>query len=581
MTDIELPKMNDILGLDVPNYENVVSQCSYFTLPIDISQTGNGFSVLHLNARSIRNKFDEIQNFMAVSGVNWSVVCISESWLKTDEVENFALENYNAFASCRKNGGGGGSLIYVNKKFEMKERKDLESDSIETTFIEVNISPSSRNIIIGNIYRPPQFSHTSFHDYLEKLLDTLEKEEKTTILGGDFNYNLLELNENQQVLSFNNLLSSYGFFPTIVRPTRTQNGKHSLLDNLFVNDCSIVKKSGIVIEDLSDHLPVFVSLTVEVTTEKYNSKIKRVYDKAKSPLLRQYLSLSLHNFERHTDANEACKELIHSYTNGVEKYSKTIRTSSRKTALKPWISPALLCSINKKNSLYRKLLKKHSKENIENFRKFRNILTRLLREAKRMYYENTFEKNKNDSRKTWNTLNEIINKRKKTNDMPLSFTDSCGRTVSGHEIAQGFNEYFSTIGSELEKSIPSPDSSPLSFLNRPVHKDFSTPMLTSCNEVESIIKSLKPVAGGIDKISTEILLLTYQEILDHLTFFFNLCLRSAVFPDQLKIAIIKPIYKNGSRHVFNNYRPISLLPVFSKILEKNTSFITYKIYIRK
>ena len=52
MTDIELPKINDILGLDVPNYENVVSQCNYFTLPIDISQTGNEFSILHLNARS-------------------------------------------------------------------------------------------------------------------------------------------------------------------------------------------------------------------------------------------------------------------------------------------------------------------------------------------------------------------------------------------------------------------------------------------------------------------------------------------------------------------------------------------------
>jgi len=92
--------------------------------------------------------------------------------------------------------------------------------------------------------------------------------------------------------------------------------------------------------------------------------------------------------------------------------------------------------------------------------------------------------------------------------------------------------------------------------------------MTNSTEVQSIIKSLNPVGGGIDKINTNILLLTYQSIIHHLTFFFNLCLSTAVFPDHLKVAIIKPIYKTGDRNVFNNYRPISLLPIFSKILEK-------------
>ena len=569
MTDIEIPKVNDMLALEVPSYHNVVSQCSYHTLPIDASQIGNGFSVLHLNARSVRNKFDDIQNFISLSGVKWSVVCISETWLKSDEIESYALDDYNTIASCRNSGVGGGSLLYVSKKLKIKERKDLESNLIETSFVEVSICQSTR-IIIGNIYRPPNFSHLSFYDYLEKMLDTLEKEKKTVILGGDFNYNLLELNREQQVLNFCNLLSSYGFSYTITRPTRTQNGKHSLLDNFFVNDLSIIKKSGVVIEDLSDHLPVFVSLTVEELNNKSVSKIKKIFDKVKSPLLRQYLSSTLHNFKRHTDANEACKELIDSYTKGIDKYSKTFKSSSRKTALKPWISPALLCSINKKNNLYRKLLRKPNKENNENYKQFRNILTRLLRDAKKRYYELTFEENRNDSRKTWNTLNEIISKRKKqTNDLPSSFTDSCGgRILEGPEVAQGFNDFFSTIGSQLEEEIASPDCSPLSFLKRPTHKEFSTPMSTNQNEVEIIIKSLNHVGGGIDNISTEVLLLTYQVILDHLTFFFNLCLSTAVFPDQLKIAIIKPIYKSGNRHIFNNYRPISLLPIFSKILEK-------------
>ena len=73
--------------------------------------------------------------------------------------------------------------------------------------------------------------------------------------------------------------------------------------------------------------------------------------------------------------------------------------------------------------------------------------------------------------------------------------------------------------------------------------------MTNSTEVQSIIKSLNPVGGGIDKINTNILLLTYQSIIHHLTFFFNLCLSTAVFPDHLKVAIIKPIYKTGDRNV--------------------------------
>ena len=61
---------------------------------------------------------------------------------------------------------------------------------------------------------------------------------------------------------------------------------------------------------------------------------------------------------------------------------------------------------------------------------------------------------------------------------------------------------------------------------------------------------------------------TYEHLLPHLTFFFNLCLKTAVFPDKLKIAIVIPIYKSGNKELFNNYRPISLLPLLSKILEK-------------
>ena len=99
----------------------------------------------------------------------------------------------------------------------------------------------------------------------------------------------------------------------------------------------------------------------------------------------------------------------------------------------------------------------------------------------------------------------------------------------------------------------------------------SMPQITD-KDVEKLIKSLNNVAGGIDKISTQILLGTYKSILHHLTFFFNLCIQNGLFPDNLKVAIIIPLHKTGSKDKFTNYRPISLLPILSKILEKIIHF---------
>ena len=569
MVNIGSSMFEDPLKFDLPNLEDIALQCKYYSFPSSELQTNDEFSVIHINARSMKNKFDDIQNLLAVSGVNWSLICISETWLKQNQIEHFNMEGYNVFASCRENSEGGGTLIYVNKRYDVKERKDLESISTESTLVELQ-QPflNGKNVIIGSIYRSPSLSHRIFLEYIEKLLDTLEDEKKMVILGGDFNYNLLDAND-QPSLSFNNLLASYGFSPTITKPTRVQHGKHSLLDNFYINHLSFYHKSGIAIDDLSDHFPVFLTLSFKIPKNKQKPPIKKVFDKSKISELNQYLVEKLHHFENHTDANEACDVLIQIFMQGIEKYSKVVKTSSRKTAVKPWVTPALLCSINNKNKLYKKFIKSPTIVNENRYKQCRNILTNVLKDAKRLYYQKCFELSKSSSKNMWKLLNEVTNQRKNVHSEPPStFYDASGKAYSKKEIAEEFNKFFSTIGSLLERDIPSPDSSPLEYLPETASHEPETSLVTSASEIEAIIKSMNSVGGGADGISTEILHLTYRSILNHLTFFFNLCLRTAVFPNHLKIAVIKPIYKSGDKHTFNNYRPISMLPILSKILEK-------------
>ena len=142
-------------------------------------------------------------------------------------------------------------------------------------------------------------------------------------------------------------------------------------------------------------------------------------------------------------------------------------------------------------------------------------------------------------------------------------------------IANIFNSYFSSIAETLKsgnnKHINIKEANPINYLIYSFHQPFPKMnwQYASTHEVEKIIKSLKSKnTSGYDEISTQILKLSVPYIICPLTYICNAILNSGIFPDRLKYAIIKPIFKKGDDHEIINYRPISLLTSFSKVIEK-------------
>ena len=85
----------------------------------------------------MKNKAEEIQNFLIELDIEFDAICISETWLKDEIVKYYGQENYKLFASCRSVGAGGGTAIYFHSKHETKPRRDLESVAFETTFVQI------------------------------------------------------------------------------------------------------------------------------------------------------------------------------------------------------------------------------------------------------------------------------------------------------------------------------------------------------------------------------------------------------------------------------------------------------------
>ena len=169
-------------------------------------------------------------------------------------------------------------------------------------------------------------------------------------------------------------------------------------------------------------------------------------------------------------------------------------------------------------------------------------------------------------KKTWAIIKDVLNRKKtsKTND---TFKYNNTTTTNKVTIANKFNDYFVNVGSSLAASIPRDGPNYKTYLPPPnVNSIFIEP--TDSNEIMKIISKLKSNSPGHDELTLNDIKPLMNYVIHPLTYVANLSLSQGIFPDELKKAKIIPLYKANDPMLFNNYRPISLLPLFSKVLEK-------------
>jgi hypothetical protein len=198
-------------------------------------------------------------------------------------------------------------------------------------------------------------------------------------------------------------------------------------------------------------------------------------------------------------------------------------------------------------------------------------LSAVIKEAKKLNYAEKINKSLNKNKTIWDILKLETNKTGKT-DKVITLNIE-GTPVSNHqEIANEFNKYFLSVAKNINiksndfKSHKLDNTIPLHYLLQ----SFKTPFpninlkFLSSKEVENIIKSLKTKnSAGYDEISTRLL-----KISSPLTHICNKSISFGIFPDCLKYAVVKPLFKKGNRSSISNYRPTSMLSSFSKVIEK-------------
>lgn len=266
-----------------------------------------------------------------------------------------------------------------------------------------------------------------------------------------------------------------------------------------------------------------------------------------------------------TDVNVATNLLVDYITISIKNNSKTAKTSNKKRISKPWVTPQLLRCMKNRDNLYKKVKKDPNNTILKTtYKRYRNFCTNLLRKAKRNYDSQELQNNKNNKKKLWETIKNISGTNRKADY-------SCNLITSHNPIRDlnTINTYFATVGKKLAERIEHNQT------NRYANLDYLTPLNslvllpTTEEEVLNVIcKFRDKCAVGLDRISGTIIKRYASLLSSPIAYITNLAFSTGIFPHAFKTALIKPIYKSGDKDSVSNFRPISILPTMSKIVER-------------
>ena len=536
--------------------------------------TSSNFSLLHVNARSLQKNINRIEHELNCLPVKFSVIGVSESWLNPSNAELYCFAGYSSTKLYRETRKGGGVSLFIKDSLHYVSRKDLNvfNADIEAVFIEIdkNLISTKKNIVVGCVYRPPDHSISNFSDSIDDILKTIEDEHKECYLLGDYNIDLLNMNKHKSTADFLENMYSHSCIPLIKKPTRISRHRATLIDNIFTSRIEDINSvQGILWTDVSDHLPVFVIHKNECVSDCDKFIFKRSFSDRNIVNFRDVIAnTDWQSLVMHLDEAQSAYSAFHNYISKTfDSCFPIVKVKVGYKTRKAWLTSGLRKSISIKNKLYIKSVKIPTDYNVMKYKVYKFKLNKLLNCCERKHYEQLLVRYQNDLSRSWGVIKDIINKNKKNTSLPPEF-DIQGQKISDKQaIASAFNRFYLNVGESLASNSPVHNISPLSYMkNRNPNSMFLESVVEP--EIEKIIVNLKISSPGWDNIPAKIIKSCYGYLLTPLCYTFNLSLTQGVFPHELKRARVVPIHKGNSVSEVGNYRPVSVLPIFSKILER-------------
>ena len=399
----------------------------------------------------------------------------------------------------------------------------------------------------------------------------MDDENKEVYMLGDLNCNLLDSNLSN-VKMLQEIMQLYQLTQIIDDPTRVTKSKKSLLDVCITSSPDKIIQSGVVHLGISDHSLIYA-------TRKLNSVIKG--NSQNSVKFRNFRKFNDESFlsdlymlpwveldcKQNVDEMWECWKTL--FLQVLDKHAPKRLKRLRKKGNVPWFNKSVKNKLFQRDHFKRVAIKTNNENDWKLYKSSRNAANIALRNAKREYYATKFLNNKTNPKYAWKTVNEILGRSQKLNI--VNEINLPEKTVtSTTELINVFNDYFTDVGPKLAEKIEyEHNCSFRDFIpqHEPVERFIFQPVNVA-TVYRLITKLTISKATGIDEISAKVLKAAAPAIAEPLTRIFNMSIATDRFPMEWKAARVTPIFKKGQRTMLDNYRPISILPVVSKLMER-------------
>ena len=464
---------------------------------------------------------------------------------------------------------GGGVCIFLRSSINYQIRSDLVPNDLEGVCLEI-IKPNSRPFIVASVYRPPDCSSEFFTSF-ESMIKAADNENKELHILGDLNCDMLKHMPDKPTKTLKSIFEMYQLSQIIEEPTRITNTSSTLIDHHVTNSIEKIALSGVIHMGISDHSLIYAIRKINPVTKTRSNATTIEFRNMKRFNQQQFIvdllgqPWELIVLEKDTDSMWSCwKEMFLEILN---KHTPVQNKRSRSFNI-PWLTREIKELIHNRDKLKRKAIITKQDIDWQEYKSYRNKVNIALRQTKVNYYRNKIALQKDNPKDAWRTINNLLGKtRNNTVVNELKLNDASYK-YSPEEIAEAFNNYFTNIGPNLAHVMADSSVSFESFI-KPSQSEISQFRTVSNAKVQTLLCGLsKSKAIGIDKISGKILKVAATAISPSLTYIFNQAIISCCFPDDWKVARVLPLYKKGPRNLPDNYRPISILPAISKIMER-------------
>nr|CAI5849653.1 unnamed protein product [Callosobruchus analis] len=496
---------------------------------------------------SLISSFHELQ--LLIEQNSFDIIAITESWLSAD-IPTCAV-NIQGYLFYRQDrlGRGGGVGIYIrsNIRSAVLDITNYTDNLLEYLFIEYKTGQERHCLAV--FYRPPKGNVLDAVGHLDQILSqVITQYENITILG-DLNINFMVKNN---ILS--NCFESYGLMQVISEPTRITETSSTLIDIIFVSNVEkCIAKGTINADTISDHFLVYCEISCDYKkTEKYVT-----YRDFKNFSLDLFLcglhSIPWENILMYRDIETKVEFLTKNIIGLFDIHCPT-KTARVTKARAPWISQNTKLLFKERNRALQKFRRNKTSSNWNEYKVLRNFALSSLRNEKSAYLRHLH--NLSNSSSFYKTLKYMhVQVNSKSAEIPKHLKNP-------HKV----NDYFTSTfqNSDLECS----DS--IFFYRTNKFQESCSFSLTTVDlgTVLNVITNIKSNAGGVDGVTLQMLKLCFPVIGKWILHIINICLERGYFPSCWKVAVVTPLPKVHNPKSLNDLRPISLLPVLSKVLER-------------